>query len=90
MSSHHVTRHGSSREFRPTLPVRHSISMSFFECTPDPRQSLPVSLRGPVAGPHPTGVTGHADSLIDVFPQAYPVEDGYQGAEIDLEPSLPG
>ena len=31
-------------------------------------------------------MTGHADCLIDVCPQAYPVEDGYQGAEITLEP----
>ena len=86
MLSHHVNRHGYSREFRPTLPARHSLSLSFLKCTPNPRQSPPVPLRGPVAGPRPTGVTGHADSLIDVCPQAYPVEDGYQGAESALEP----
>ena len=31
-------------------------------------------------------VTGHADCLIDICLQAYPVEDVYQGAEIALEP----
>ena len=86
VSSHHVTRQGSSREFRPTLPARHSLSLSFPELTPDPRHSPPVSLRCPVAGPRPTGVTGHADSLIDVCPQAYSVKDEYQGAESALEP----
>ena len=29
---------------------------------------------------------GHADCLTDISPQAYPVEDGYQGAESALEP----
>ena len=31
-------------------------------------------------------MTGHADCLVDVSPQAYPVKDGYQGAERALEP----
>ena len=66
--------------FHPTLPTRHSLSLYFLESSSDPRQSPPVSLRGPVAGPRPAGVTGHSESLIDVCPQAYPVEDGYQGA----------
>ena len=31
-------------------------------------------------------MTGHDDCLIDICLQAYPVEDGYQGAESALEP----
>ena len=67
MSVHQVTRQGSGRNFLPTLPARHSLSLSFLVCTPDPRQFPPVSLRGPVAGPRPTGLTGHADSLRSII-----------------------
>ena len=31
-------------------------------------------------------LVGHADCLVDISLQAYPVEDGYQGAESALEP----
>ena len=86
MSSHHVTRHGSSRDFRPTLPARHSLSLPLLKCFSDPCQPPTVTCRSLVAGPRPTGVTGHADCLVDFSPQAYPVEDGYQGAESALEP----
>ena len=73
------------------ITVTHSphttLSLPLLKCFPDPRQPLTVACRSPVAGPRPTGVTGHADCLVDVSPQAYPVKDGYQGAESALEPS---
>ena len=86
VSSHQVTQQGSSRDFRPTLPARHSLSLSLPKLVPFPRYSPPVPLRGPFAGPCPTGVTGHADCIIDICLQAYPVKDGHQCAESALEP----
>ena len=86
MSSNHVTQHGSSCDFRPTLPARHSLYLTLLECFTDPRQPLTVTCRSPVDEPRPIGVTCHADCLVDVSPQAYPVEDGYQGAESALDP----
>ena len=86
VSSRQVTWQGSSRDFRPKLPARHSLSLSIPKWYPLPRYSPPVPLCSPVAGPLPTGLAGHADCLIDIFLQAYPVEDGYQGAESVLEP----
>ena len=86
MSSHHVTRHGPRCDYRPTLPARHSLSLQFSICFPYPRQAPTVACLSPVAGPRPTGVTGHADCLPDISPQAYPVEDGYRGSESALEP----
>ena len=81
MSSHQVTQHVPSRDYRPTLPARHSLSLPFYICFPHPRQPPTVAPLSPVSGPRPTGVTGHADCLPDISPHAYPVEDGYQGAE---------
>ena len=74
MSSHQVTRHGPSRDYRTTLPVRHSLSLPFCIRRPRPRQPPTVARFGPVSGPRPTGVTGHDDCLPDSSLQAYPVE----------------
>ena len=86
MSSHQMTRHGTNRNYRPTLPARHSLSLSLCISFPQPRQPPTVRRFGPVSGPLPTGVAGHTDFLPDVGQQAHPVEDGYQGAESTLEP----
>ena len=86
MSSHQMTRHGTNRDYRPTLPARQSLSLSICISFPQPRQPPTVRRFGPVSGPLPTGVAGHTDFLPDVGQQAHPVEDGYQGAEITLEP----
>ena len=86
VSIHQVTQHGLSGDYRPTLPARHSLSLPFCICLPHPRQPPTVARFGPVSSPRPTGVTGHADCLPDISPQAYPVGDGYQGAESALEP----
>ena len=86
MSSHQVNRHVPSRNYRPTLPVCHSLSLPFCIRLPHPRQPPTVACMGPVSGPRPTGVTGHADCLPEISPQAYPVEDGYQVTESALEP----
>ena len=81
-----MTRHGPSRDYRPTLLARHSLSLSLCIHLPQPRQPPTVARFGPVSGPRPTGVIDHADFLPNIGPQAYPVEDGYQGAESALEP----
>ena len=86
MLSHQMTRHGPSRDYRPTFPARHSLSLPLCIRLPHPRQPPTVPRFGPVSGPRPTGVTGHADCLTDIGPQAYPVEDGYKGTESALEP----
>ena len=86
MSSHQMTRHGPSRDYRPTLPARHSIYLSFCIRLPQPCQPPTVSCFGPVSSPCPTGVTGHANCLPEIGTQSHPVEDGYQGAESALEP----
>ena len=86
VSSHMMTRPGPRSNYRPTLPARHSLSLPFCVCLPYPRQPPTVARLSPVSGPCPTGVTGDADCLPDISLQAYPVEDGYQGAESALEP----
>ena len=86
VSSHQMTRHGTNRDYRPTLPARHSLSLSLCISFPQPRQPRTVHRFGPVSGPRPTGVTGHANCLPDISPQAHPVEDGYQVAESTLDP----
>ena len=67
-----------------TIHIRHSamhlIFHFFLVC------AFSTTCCSQVAGPRPTGVTSHAECLIDLSPQAYPVEDGYQGAESALEP----
>ena len=80
-----MTRHGNNRDYRPSLPARHSLSLSLYISFPQPSQPPTVRRFGPVSGSCLTGVADHADCIPDVGQQAHPVEDGYQGAESTLE-----